>query len=474
MAAALALRDRQRPYRTSALSEEAVATAWQEGLFGGELQASSGERLQIVYRGWRSDDAGPDFRDSIIALEDGRLLSGDVEVHVRASDWRRHGHGRDRRYDGVVLHVVMWDDEGGRPTLRSDGASAPVLALHPLLTVSLSALVGRASRQLTPTEPCGQVIERLGQTYVAGCLDKAGHLRLAGKAAAFEAAIASRGVEAALYEGLIEALGYAKNREPFRQLAQLLPLASLEGYLQGRGQTEAIRRAEALLLGVAGLLPGQRRRAPPGDYAVSDLAALEAEWTRLDGSHWMAEGQWNFCRTRPENYPTRRIGGAARLVVRALAPKGQPGLVSFLLGSLDQPTAAAARRAIVNALQVAGEARPVLPGRTLDCPAGPRSTSLIGRGRAMALAINVVLPFAVAYGNLTSQSSLADRARWAYFAFPRLPSDAVVRQMCRRLFGASASSLVDSALRQQALHHIFKELCRPRRCHDCQLSAQSS
>ncbi|MDO8672189.1 MAG: DUF2851 family protein [Dehalococcoidia bacterium] len=458
MGATLTLREGQRPYRADPLSEETVVVAWVEQLFGGDLRTSSGEKVQIVCRGWRSADAGPDFRDVIIAGEDGSLRRGDVEIHVKTSDWRRHGHSHDRRYNGVVLHVVMWDDENGRPTSLSSGAFAPVLALHSFLKVPFGVLLERARPERPPLAPCGQAVQRLGDRSVAGFLDRAGQSRMASKAAAFEAAIASRGAAQALYAGIFEALGYARNREPFRQLAELLPFASLEGLLLGRGRDKAIQRAEALLLGVAGMLPSQRGRATATDYASSELVTLEEEWTGLDGGFWMAADQWHFCGTRPENYPTRRIGGAARLIARSL----DTGLVPFFLRPLDRPTAIEARHSLIGSLLVKGEP----PVEHSPCRSG-----LIGRGRATVLAVNVILPFAVAYGNLSSHSGLANRARWTYFTFPPLPDDAIVRRMNRQLFGASSSNLVDSARRQQGLHHLYQELCRRGRCHDCELSA---
>ena len=70
------------------------------------LRTTSGQSFEIVFQGRWSPDSGPDFRDAVIAFPTGRLSTGDLEIHVRASDWYRHGHQHDPAYDSVILHVV--------------------------------------------------------------------------------------------------------------------------------------------------------------------------------------------------------------------------------------------------------------------------------------------------------------------------------------------------------------------------------
>src|SRR5579883_1102913 len=82
------------------------------------LCTTSGLDFKIVYPGMCTGEAGPDFRDAILALDDGSLLRGDVELHLQSSGWRQHGHHRDPAYNGVLLHVVLEADE---PTRNSRG-----------------------------------------------------------------------------------------------------------------------------------------------------------------------------------------------------------------------------------------------------------------------------------------------------------------------------------------------------------------
>ena len=81
---------------------------WQQRLFG-TLRASDGSEIEVVNPGLRNLETGPDFFNAKVRI-DGTLWAGNVEMHVKASDWYRHHHDRDAAYDSVILHVVLEDD----------------------------------------------------------------------------------------------------------------------------------------------------------------------------------------------------------------------------------------------------------------------------------------------------------------------------------------------------------------------------
>lgn len=100
------------------------------------LPSRPGRRFQVVYRGRKGRGPGPDYLDAIIAIETGELLQGDVELHQRASDFVRDGHHLDRAYNGVILHVVLWDDSVVGGTALESGREVPIVALGPWLEQS--------------------------------------------------------------------------------------------------------------------------------------------------------------------------------------------------------------------------------------------------------------------------------------------------------------------------------------------------
>lgn len=90
--------------------ERLMHYVWQHRLvMQPDMVTTDGERVEVIDPGMLNRDAGPDFFNAKVRIGN-RLWCGNVEMHVRASDWHRHGHDSDRAYDSVILHVVAADD----------------------------------------------------------------------------------------------------------------------------------------------------------------------------------------------------------------------------------------------------------------------------------------------------------------------------------------------------------------------------
>ena len=208
------------------------------------LTTQGGERIKVLYPGRLSSQAGPDFRDAVILTSDGRLIRGDVELHLEAPGWRHHGHHLDPRYNGVVLHVVLWP-RGEVTSIQEANLEAPILALEPFL----DSLNGGANSK-------GDVISlltSLDEKALGGLLDRAGDERFLAKSSGMKMEMEAQRADEVLYQGLMEALGYADNRRPFRDLARRAPMQRLTSLIREPPHTRLLA-IQALLLGVSGLL----------------------------------------------------------------------------------------------------------------------------------------------------------------------------------------------------------------------------
>ena len=116
--------------------------------------------------------------------------------------------------------------------------------------------------------------------------------------------------EQLLYEGIMEALGYARNRKPFRELAQRVPLSELLG--------KSDESIQAILFGVAGLLPSQSQQENKWDEGDRKfIEQLESSWEsaeQYNNPTRMTAEQWHFAKMRPANYPSRRIPAIAQII----------------------------------------------------------------------------------------------------------------------------------------------------------------
>ena len=412
------------------VTERLVARLWDEQhLLRRPLVTTGGDEVEVVYRGRRRWDRGPDFPDALLLIGQGGLSHGDVEIHVRSSDWESHGHHRDPHYNRVALHVVLWPT-GSRPTVRQDGVHVPVLALSSHLAVPLTSLLVADEAEAPRPSPCWPGSpDRDGP--LAGLLESSGMERFEARMARLESDLSCAAPDQLLYQRIADALGFMQNREPFRRLAELLPLETLLAYrafvrsgmaaeryptaearapAQESGAVAApspLTALEALLLGAAGLL--DPHRANPSDGADRYVETLRRLWA-ADGPTWaggaMGAGEWQFFRVRPHNFPTRRVAALAALVDRW----PEEGLADWL-----ETTARSSKpRALARALE--GQLMRLAPGGYW---AGhwdlalllPRSRDLIGRQRAADVAINAFLPYLAARAARLEDDVLARKVR---------------------------------------------------------------
>jgi len=441
-------------------SERRLVAAWQRGL-SGPLQTTDGRMLHIVYRGHCPGGAGPDIRAALIAFDDGILLEGDVEFHRRTSDWFNHSHHHDPHYQSVILHVVLQIDAD--PPLDRTGRPIPTLVVslpdptEPGDALSETLLVEECHRRVRarPAETLGELLDRLGDR------------RLVEHAARFEAELTRLPPEQLAYQAVFDALGFSRNRSSFVHLAEMVPWSRLVSLVGRRSREDALLIAQAILFGVAGLLPSQRSESTIDWETSSETSELESIWA-LYRHEWEANrlqaADWIFGGVRPANYPTRRIATAAWLIIR------------YRSDGLDQALLTTVAKGVVRGRDLTDLFLVDEPidywsthadfGRPL--PNGP--TALLGRERARDAVINVVLPFALAIAAQRADRALADAAWETYRAYPR-PTVYLATRVLAREIGV-ADHLVRSARRQQGLLYLLRRHCERAACLSCPLGSE--
>ncbi len=404
------------------------------------LRSEDGEEIRVIYLGRPTGGAGPDFADAVIECGH-RRLTGDVELHIRASQWYEHGHHRDPAYNCVVLHVVVRVDSP-EPTRRQDGRPVPVLAVARYLRpVPHRPATG-------PERSCPAAARRRSPESLGRWLDRAGDERFRAKTARFAAELANTGPGQVPFQGVMEALGYSRNKAPFLELARRLPLAVLAA--------EKPEPMQARLFGAAGLLPSQRAPSQrmvrvPVDESTRRLEAL---WQADPAIEPMSPDRWQLVRVRPNNSPLRRMAAMGSLVSR------YPDLLDGLLGTLP----AGPRRGVGGEMETGLVV--TADGYWADhydfgCTCHPPNPTLLGRGRAAEIIVNVLLPFAAALGR-------PERATLALFhAYHRLGVNSLEQHMAAQL--DLNRIVVNSARRQQGLLHLYSAFCTRGRCAACGL-----
>jgi hypothetical protein len=430
------------------LAEAQLCALWRGRRFpAAALVTRAGVAVTVIFQGRRGRGPGPDYRGAVIAGPSGVPVRGDVELHVRASDFRAHGHHLDAAYAGIVLHVVFEDDIGADTPLPG-GGTAPVVALAPWVARRAGELEQWLQRPLLWREPCHDAVMRLGEDGVAAALEAEGRRRADARTARMRDAVAADGLEQALYAAFMQALGYGGNAAPMLALARLIPWQ--DAWRRARAAAEEHLELEALLLGGAGLLPSQRRhRGPVEDYAL----ALEERFARSRAPS-LPSGLWKLWGIRPENAPARRIAGAAALLLGSGGP----------LGLLECLEAGSVREAVAPLIATAPS--PFWRGRH-DLCAGPARmpVALIGRSRALEILLNVILPAGAASG----EPRLEERAAHLLERLPR-PSAYGATRFLEQALESEGVRVPLNALRSQGLLALNRDWCSQNGCGRCPLS----
>jgi hypothetical protein len=426
------------------IPEKLLARLWQKrAARQEEFRTSGGRRVRVLYPGRPGAAAGPDFRDALLEVEGLGLVQGDVELHVRQQDWYAHGHADDPNYNGVVLHAAL--ETSPQVTSLQSGHQAPVISLAALLAAedALTPALSQQEREEGPGEKVWAILEARGwprPATVAGLgdlLDAAGDARFQAKSRILHAFMREQSASQTLYEGIMEALGYRANRQPFLKLAHRAPWSALarEALAGPESESECSGIIERRLLELSGLSQSKER----------------AGRRRMGYGLPLAAAEWHCFRVRPANHPRHRIAGAARLLARFLyfesleteLEEGQ------LIRELGQVVARGSAAKLTSSLTVAAD-----PGQPTA------GLAYVGAARAKDLAVNVVLPFFHALAEAENTGS--SPALKLYRGFGKLQDNELTREMAALLLEPGTepggAKIVTTARRQQGLIHLHRQL----------------
>jgi hypothetical protein len=272
-----AIAEIQGLYGAFSFPEKLLQKIWLHGDFDRARAVTvDGRPVRIAHPGKWNLLGGPDFRGARLALGDGREIEGDVELHLRAADWDAHAHARDRAYDGVVLHVVLFPPEAGRVTRGADGREIPVLALLPLLHHDLEEYAAEDAVETLANRPARRLLEDLALVPAAeleAMLRRHADARWRQKVHFARLRVQRLGWDSACHHTALEILGFRFNRAPMLRIASRWPLAA---WARGDFGVEEAFAAEAGAWSLQGVRPANHPRVRLRQYEA---------WTR-ERANW--------------------------------------------------------------------------------------------------------------------------------------------------------------------------------------------
>ena len=282
-------------------AEEFLHYVWKQRRFPQtHLIDCQGQTLNIIQPGLVNLDSGPDFSNAKIQIGE-TLWAGNVEIHIKSSDWQRHNHHKDESYDSVILHVV-WENDVD--VYLTNGTLIPSLTLKELIPTSL---INQYQYLKTNQNwiPCEKQITEIDSFTIQQWLQRVLVERLEFKAEAV-AALSQQlkgNWEETFYVTLTQTFGFKVNAQPFAMLAQALPQQILAKHKNNTLQIEA------LIFGQAGFLND--------DFSDAYPSQLKVEFQFLKDKYKLRpldKSVWKFSRLRPNNFPTIRLAQFAALI----------------------------------------------------------------------------------------------------------------------------------------------------------------
>lgn len=276
------------------IMEQILQYIWQHRLWETSRPMTvSGEPLTVIEPGQINTDSGPDFFNAKIKIGN-RVWAGDVEVHVKASDWYRHHHDRDNAYDSVILHVVEKDDMEVRYPTSNEVIPQLRISYPPNFVERCSRLLKNASDL-----PCSNRLLEIDNIEQTSWLTSLLYERLHDKCRRIEHLLGktTSNREEVCYITLARALGTNINGDAFERLALSVPLS-----ISGK-HSDSLTVLESLLFGQAGLLDIPNNE---NEYYIR----LQNEYKFLNAKFGLQSAKnlnWKMARMRPSNFPHRRI-----------------------------------------------------------------------------------------------------------------------------------------------------------------------
>ena len=422
--------------------EKLLHYVWKHKMFPlGGFKTQDLSDVEVIDVGLHNSDAGPDFFNSKIRIGE-QVWAGNVELHLKSSQWYQHGHDKDSAYDNVILHVVSDIDSEVRNS-RGDTIPQIVLTIPATLKKDYDYLL---SEDRYPR--CHKVIPSISQLTLHSWLSSLQTERLERKTKDILHRLneCNGSWEDAYFQTLARNFGFAVNADAFETWAKSIPLYAVDRH------RDDIFQIEAIFLGQAGLLntdayPMRNRNVISGDEYFQRVKAEYEYLAHKFNMVPMDSSLWRFMRLRPQNFPTIRISQLANMYFNRKASLSQV-LECTTIDELSETL----KTQVTDYWQthyVFGEV-------------SGKNAKRLSVASIELLLINTVIPIIFAFGRYSSNEEFVDRALDLLEQL-KAEDNNIVRMW--RECGLEVTNASDS----QALIQLKKEYCDKKDCLRCRL-----
>lgn len=416
------------------MKEDFLHFIWKNQFFHKlDLKTTQENSIEVIKTGYHNVDSGPDFFNGKIVLDNTQWI-GNIEIHIKSSDWDLHGHQFDKAYNNVILHVVYEHD---KEVKTEAGKTIPTLELKSKISDSL-ILKWKDWKKNHSGISCEKEINEVSTDQ----FDTYKHRLIIEKLESKSRFIYrdflnnNENWEQTFYEYLARNFGFKTNALPFYLVAKNTPLALLNKY------KDQLHLLEAILLGQSGMLDS--------NFSDEYLVRLKKEYLYLKKVHQLESihvSTWKFSKMRPANFPTIRLIQFAELIHRSTNLFSK----SIHIENLN------------DAIQMYDITVHEYWDRyyTLDVKSENKKKNM-GKSSIHNILINTIIPFMFLYGQQRDNIELVDKS---ISLLEQIKSeDNSIVDYWKKL-GFISKSAYDS----QALVYLKNSYCSYHKCLDCMI-----
>jgi hypothetical protein len=418
------------------VKEDFLHYVWQYKKFDfSNLTTVGGESLSILNFGNYLQQEGPDFFNAQLIIGQ-QKWAGNIEIHVKASDWYLHNHQQNGNYDNVILHVV-WEYD--MPVFRKDNTEIPVLELRRYIP---KGILEHYATLLLPKSwvYCENQIPAIDAFVLDNWLERLFFERLERKSLPIGQLLqeTKKDWEAVLFCALARNFGLNTNGDAFLRIAKSIPFTVV------RKESFEVENLESLFFGIADLFPNEVQ-----DVYAKDLKNKYAYLAQKYKLKKIMIEPLQFFKHRPDNFPTIRLAQLAMLyhkrqnlftkVIAAKTMKEMYGLFEITISGYWQ-----------SHYQLDKES--------------PKKRKQFSKSFIDLLVINTIVPIQFAYAK--SQGKEISEAVLALLGEITAEKNAVIEKFA--LFGLKAKN----AFETQALLQLKNEYCNRGKCLQCGIGIQ--
>lgn len=483
------------------IKEKFLYEIWEGKKFNHKLYSITGDEIDIIDPGIRVEgEDGPDYKNARINIG-GIKYVGDVEIDTLLSDWINHGHNANEKYNKVVLHIFFNKDIKDFIPKSASGRNIQALMISNFLENDVRTSIRQAislerdhrlkgipcqfnNSNATQDQKlhfirelgirrfekkCTKILDRLKEIHyedlLRSCVNEPS-INYELNEEQYNKNFTSKDFQKEklwqqlFYELVFEALGYSKNKDVFKKLAQE---ADIDFILKNISKNDFIQKAEYAFFSISGLKPNLNEVEEEESKAY--IRSMNEYWSTIRSyfhGSILDQSKWHFFQLKPQNFPTVRLAGGVRILDEVL----NQNLLGKLMSAFEQIDHSSEMIKILKSLVI-------VPARgfwkthinfdkTLKVPL----RYFIGGSRAEEIVINVILPFIKVLSDVFGRKKDAMKVISVYKTMLQKTDNRITIDVANAL---SLPEIWKQSVFYQGLIELFREYCSKKRCKECDI-----